>query len=466
MLYKRAHGQVHPGIKWGPFVLRIPFVHTRLSLSDLLQGVAVAGATGLALVPIFTSLLGLSFEEAVTMAMYHSVLVSLGWLAFGDPYAPGWLTPAIPFVITFITVATFRDESGAFNHTLQFQAMTALTLDFAVILIVLGWTGFGARLIEWVPNVFKGAIILGAAIAAFIRVTKAGDSANVFEKAPIAGTLGVALCLLLAFSKPIQALVPHKKWLAALVGLGLLPGFVIAGVAGVFTDEFTYNIRWELLDVGANSAALWQKTSPFVIGWPSLEMFLKALPLAFITYILFFGDVVTANEMIHNAQPARPDEKLDINNSRAHMSTGIRNIIMSVVAPFFTTQGILWTGIQVIMLKRWAAGREKLDSFFDGVSSFYVFGIPVLYVVLPLTTLLQPLLPLALAVTLILTGFACAALALSLVKDATERGAMVLAAMAFSIFEPWVGLLIGIVTIVVLCGPGVFLRKVAEAENQ
>src|SRR5690606_25136294 len=95
MLQKREHGQVQPGIKWGPFTFRIPFVHLKLSLPDMLQGIGVAGATGLALVPYFMSILGLSFEEAVTMAMIHNILISTAWMMFGDPYAPGWLTPEI-----------------------------------------------------------------------------------------------------------------------------------------------------------------------------------------------------------------------------------------------------------------------------------------------------------------------------------------------------------------------------------
>ena len=194
MLKTRPDGEVQPGIKWGPFTMRIPLIHLRFSLSDMLQGFAVAGATGLALVPYFMALLGLDFEEAVTMAMFHSMLISFSWMFFGDPYAPGWLTPAIPFVVAFITAPAYIGD-----HISQFQAMTALSLNFAFILIVLGVTGLGAKIIKIVPNVFKGGIILGAAIAAFLRVTKDGDAANVFQSAPIAGTLGVinlfSLCL-------------------------------------------------------------------------------------------------------------------------------------------------------------------------------------------------------------------------------------------------------------------------------
>lgn len=452
MLTKRPDGEVQPGFKWGPFTMRIPLVHLRFSMPDMLQGLAVAGATGLALVPYFMALLGLSFEEAVTMAMFHSLLISFSWMFFGDPYAPGWLTPAIPFVVAFITAPAYLGD-----HTSQFQAMTALSLNFAFILIFLGATGLGAKLITVVPNVFKGGIILGAAVAAFLRVTEDGDVANVFQSAPIAGTLGVVVCLVFAFSKPLQALAADKQWLAKILGFGLLPGFIIAGTVGYFTGEFEYNIRWEILDVGASAASLWEKASPFAIGWPSVDTFAASFPLALITYILFFGDVVTGNEMIEQAQKTRTDEILELNGSRAHMATGIRNAVMGIIAPFFSTQGVLWTGIQVILLKRWAQGRDKVDSIFDSIGSFYAFGLPFLFILLPLVTLLEPLLPVALAVTLILTAFACATLALSLVQDATERGAMVITAMAFSVFEPWLGLLVGIITIAALCGFKVFM---------
>lgn len=451
---KRPEGEVQPGVNWGPFTMRIPLIHLRFSLADMLQGLAVAGATGLALVPYFMALLGLGFEEAVVMAMFHSLLISFSWMFFGDPYAPGWLTPAIPFVVAFITAPAYMGE-----HTAQFQAMTALSLNFAFILIVLGVTGLGAKLLKVVPNVFKGGIILGAAIAAFLRVTKDGDAANVFQSAPIAGTLGVFICLVFAFSKPIQALAANNKILSKILGFGLLPGFIIAGIVGFFTGEFEYNIRWELLDVVGATASLWSKASPFAIGWPPIETFLASFPLALITYILFFGDVITGNEMIEQAQKSRSDEILEINSSRAHMATGIRNVIMGIAAPFFATQGVLWTGIQVVLLKKWSQGRDKVDSIFDSIGSFYAFGLPFLFIFLPLVTLLEPLLPLALAVTLILTAFACATLALSLVDDATERGAMVITGMAFSVFDPWLGLLVGLITVAALCGFRVFIPE-------
>lgn len=452
MLTKRREGDIQPGIKWGPFVLRIPFVHMRFALPEFLQGICVAGATGLALVPVMTASFGLTFEEAVTMAMFHTMLISAGWMIFGDPLAPGWLTPALPFIFAFVL-------GGGNSPEEQFQLMTALSLNFAVLLIFLGVTGLGAKLVAWVPNVLKGGIILGAAVAAFLRIFDQNDPASALNSTPLAAIAALALCMFLAFSKPFQRQAAKMPFLAKVAGLGLLPAFLVAGLVGVVTGEMQFNIQSGLLDVPAHAVSMWEKASPMYIGWPSLTMFINALPLAFITYILFFGDVVTADEMIKNSASMRPDEKLELNSNRSHMATGIRNAAMGIIAPFFGTQGVLWTGIQVIVLKRWVTGRDKMDSIFDGISAYYVYGFPVLFIVLPIVTMLQPLLPIALAVTLLLTGFACATLALNTVTDSTERGAMVLTAIAFSLFDPWTGLLAGLATIVVVVGPHVFMPK-------
>src|SRR5690606_33780174 len=53
------------GWRWGPFTLRLPFLHTRPHWPEIAQGLLVATATGLALVPILTGYFGMSFEEAI-----------------------------------------------------------------------------------------------------------------------------------------------------------------------------------------------------------------------------------------------------------------------------------------------------------------------------------------------------------------------------------------------------------------
>ncbi len=72
--------------------------------------------------------------------------------------------------------------------------------------------------------------------------------------------------------------------------------------------------------------------------------------------------------------------------------------------------------------------------------------------VAPLLTGLRPLLGVALSLTLVLTGFACAYIAMAIPRNNTSRGAVVLIGVGLALFEPWVGLLFGIVTTLLLVG--------------
>ena len=51
------------GIKWGPFTLKIPFIHIKFLTAEFLQGMVISGATAFAGAPVVMAL-GLSFEEA------------------------------------------------------------------------------------------------------------------------------------------------------------------------------------------------------------------------------------------------------------------------------------------------------------------------------------------------------------------------------------------------------------------
>ena len=125
---------------------------------------------------------------------------------------------------------------------------------------------------------------------------------------------------------------------------------------------------------------------------------------------------------------------------------------MALFAPFFPTQGVLWTGVQVIIVERWSQGRKAMPSLFCGISSYNMLGVPLLLLLLPLVTLLEPILPVALMLTLLLTAFACAYIALSLVKGEVEMGAVILGGVSLAMFDAWLGLLISIVAVLVLVG--------------
>ncbi len=457
MPIQRPDGEVQPGIKWGPFTLRVPFVHSGFELPEFLQGLLVAAATGLALVPIMTSVFGLTFDEAVLMACISSMLISSGPILFGEPFAPGWITPALPLALDFV-LATNADGTNVLETPIdKFQVMIALSLDLAIILLVLGATGLGKIFVDWLPKALKSAIIMGAAIAAFKRVF-VDDASKNLDVMPWSMTLAMGICLLLPFSIPIQRYKQKWPWLAKIASLGLLPGFVIAAVVGTAIGELSF--------VDANGVSiiqsgfmtppfesLYQKVSPFAIGFPWERMIdPDIIALAFVGYIILFGDIVTGIEVLKEAIPHRPDERIEFDSTRTHLSTGVRNILMAFFAPFFPTQGSLWTGVHVIIVKRWAEGRQSMDSLYSGISSYYIFGVPILFLYLPVVTGLKPLMPIALALTLVLTGFACAYVAMAIPRNATERGVVLLGGSAIALFSPFVGMTVAFVATFALLG--------------
>jgi hypothetical protein len=95
-----------------------------------------------------------------------------------------------------------------------------------------------------------------------------------------------------------------------------------------------------------------------------------------------------------------------------------------------------------------------MPSIFDGLGSYYLMAIPFLYVTLPFVTLMQPLMNIALNLTLVLTGFACAYVALAIPKTNAEMASALLIGLlvAFSGEYVWVALLIGILLSVFVVG--------------
>lgn len=441
MPFNRQHGAIQPGWRWGPFTLRVPFYHTRAEWPDFFQGFVVMSATSMALVPLLQGAFGLGFNEAIACAMIHILLLSLGPLLFGDPFAPGYITPVLPITIAFI-LSNYEEPVE------RFRMMTALSFDFAVLMLFFGITGLGKTFITWLPKALKGGIILGASIASFKRVFF--DDIDTFMKQPMATTAAIIVCLVFAFSKPFALYSARHKLLSILGNMGLLPGFVIAAIIGVIVGEVEFNITWGFLVPPVSD--LWDKVSPFAIGWPPLEMFLAGIPLALIGYTITFGDLITGEEVINEAADSRPDEKIDININRAHYSVSIRNCVMAVFAPFFSSQGVLWTGMHVIVVQRWRQGRESMDSLFGGISSLYLFGMPIMFFILPVITALSPMMSIALSISLILTGFACAYVAMVIPETPEERGVALLTGTSLALLEPWVGLLVGIVATFLIVG--------------
>ena len=432
------------GISWGPFTLRIPFIHIKFRAGEFFQGMVISGATAFAAVPVAMGL-GLSFEEGVALSFVAGSLIASGPIFFGEPMAPGWITPALPIVIA--AFATKGQFNGVYDPA-TFQFMAAMCIEFTILVFILGSTGWGKKLIQIIPNGLKAGIILGAALAAFYQVFVTDMDKLMLQPASMA--VAIILCVITTFSDPFKKLAEKNIFFKKIGSLGLLPGFILAGLVAFLLKEVTFDIQWgfQVPDV----VALFNKTSPLVIGFPSLPMYLEALPLVIIGYTLLFGDLITATEVLNDGQKSRPDEPLDINLDRSHLSIAVRNFLGLLINPFFPTQGALWTGVHVVVVERWKKGPKEMPSIFDGLGSYYLMGLPILYFTLPFITLMKPLMQMALTLTLILTGFACAYVAMAIPKKNTEMASALLIAVFITFFSAWVGLLVGIILSILVIG--------------
>mgnify|MGYP003625129479 FL=1 len=133
-------------------------------------------------------------------------------------------------------------------------------------------------------------------------------------------------------------------------------------------------------------------------------MFLTALPTALAAYIVLFGDVLQTKAILDEADEKRPDEKIDYDPNRSHLIFGGRNVLMSIFGPDVVMCGPLWAAMHVVIVERYKQGREAMQSIFGGSGSFR-WGTNTGLLLLPVVSLVQPILGVALALTLLIQGF-------------------------------------------------------------
>ncbi|WP_193163803.1 hypothetical protein [Microbulbifer hainanensis] len=440
------------GWRWGQFSLRVPLLHLKVVPSQMLQGLVVASGTSLIMAPVMTGYFGLSFEEALALIMLANTVLCASFLLFGEPFAPGMLTPAFPLVLTFIV-------SGYPEGPVRFQVMTALSLSLAAIALLFSLTGLSKRVMASLPAALKAGIIFGAAISALDRVFV--KDVALFESHPISATTALVVALLFTFSAPIQRLRAKSRIVDAISSLGLLPGFLAAALVGMAVGEVQFDVQWGwLLPPVAETLA---KVSPLSIGWPPLTMYLEVLPLAFVAYVILFGDFITGSEMIRSAQGERPDDPIDLNFERTQVAVATRNAVSAVIAPMFPFQGVLWTGVHAVVVQAWRSGRDKVVDLRSGIGSYYVYGLPLIYLCWPWISLIKPLMTIALMLTLALTAFACIMVAAPLVKKPLEMVSALVIGYMLAMFDVWTALAVAVFLLVAVNGHIPRWRRAATA---
>ncbi|MGO4889310.1 hypothetical protein ACJ2A9_16295 [Anaerobacillus sp. MEB173] len=435
MIRKRKEGDIHPGIKWGPFTARIPGVHLEITPNQHLQGGLLLLATCGSITPLAMKYFDISLEVAWTVSLVFLVWVLAQTILFGDVYAAGAITPALPLTIVYLNTLTPGIEAV--------HGMIAISIVVIALFLFFGITRLGEKFNNLIPASLKAGIIMGAAIAAF--QSELGRLPNM----PITLITAWVIVLLLMFSIPFASL-PDTKAKVIAGSNALLIAFSVAGVVGFFTGEVTFDLKWGIFvpPIGEVFSTL----SIWSVGLPPLEMIISVIPLGFMFYILVFGDLLVAQTLLKDADEARKDEKIDINMNRSHYVLALRNLGQILTAgPMPWLHGPIWTGVQVFLIQRYKKGRNTMDSIFSGVANFYLLAIP-LGLLLPVMGIIAPLFPVALSVTILLTGFACAYVAMSMVTNNISRGLVLMIGMLCATLGAAWGIGIGIALYILLIG--------------
>jgi hypothetical protein len=383
-------GRESPYIPLGPFKVRLPFIHYNFEMPDYLQGLLMC-AVDLAAIPLMTELLGMPFEVALAVVMLNGLLYLTHHL-LGDPTVPGWITPAVPLLMAYCAHFPMGPE--------RVHALIAFQMMLGVFSIALGATGMAKKVVEYVPSAIKSGIIMGAGLSAVSAVFQVGGKFDVLPWT-ISITIGIAFYLI--FSQHFQELKQRSRLWWNFAKLGILPIILLAVViAPLFHEAPWPTIQWGFSK--PDFVGLWSNYTVFGLGMPPLSMFISAFPTMLAVYIIVFGDVLSAKVLLDEAQQIRTDENVDYNPDRAHLIFGARNAFMSLFGPDVAMCGPKWAAMLVVVIERFKGGPKAMKSIIGGVGSFR-WGTNTGLLLLPVVTLVQPILGVALALTLLIQGY-------------------------------------------------------------
>jgi hypothetical protein len=405
-LYQRKDGEEQPYWPAGPFKVRLPFIHYRWETAEMFQAL-IMFVVSLGMIPLLEKYLGLPYDVALAYVTVCGIGFMLPAL-LGVPFVPGWITPGIPVVLLFL--GDFEPGPEAI------QALFALQFLVFVIFLVLGITRLGSTLVRIIPNSMKGGIIIGAGIAALIGEIDAGGR---LANTPISLVIGSLVCLYLMFSVSFRGLTDRLPIARKIVNYGMVPGMLIAIFTGIAVGEYKMpDVRFGI--TAPAFSEMWNYL-PFTLGFPDAKVFMLAIPTAVIAYIIAFGDIIVGQSLMQRADELRPDEHIDTNIDRVHLVTALRNALHAFFAPYPGLAGPIWTAVAATMAERYKYGRKAMESIYSGGGTFWITGFLALFM-LPLVTFFQPVLPIALSLTLVLTGYICLMVGFEQLNNNTERG--------------------------------------------
>jgi len=432
MTMKREYGKEQPYIPAGPFKIRLPLIHLKFEKVDFFQGLLLC-AVCLGAIPMLQEYLGMPFEVAMTVVVLNGILY-FAHILLGDPVIPGWITPAIPLLMLHISQYPVGPE--------RVHALIAFQFSLGILAVFLGITGLGKKVTSIVPNAMKSGVILGAGISAIMSILKKGGN---FEKYPVSIVICMGLGFYFLFSSHFKSKRNLNKFTKILSNMGSLPIIILAIFIGPLVGEAGVpNIQWGITNLAFKE--LFNNWTIFGLGLPPLKMFITGLPMVISCYIVLFGDMIQTQCLLENASKERHDEIIDYNPNRSHLIFGIRNLFMSIFGPDLTMCGPLAAAMQVVLCERYKNGRETMDSIHGGAIS-YRYGTLSGYLLLPIVTLVKPILGIALAATMLIQGYVSIRVGVLKSKTVNDLGiAGIMAAVIATRGASW-----GLASGVILC---------------
>lgn len=447
MWKNRKYGKESPYIPMGPFKLRLPFIHYRFEWPDYVQGLLMC-AVDLAAIPLMIELLGMPFEVALAVVMLNGLLYLTHHL-LGDPVVPGWITPAIPLIMVYVSQFPEGEQ--------RVHALVAFQLTLGLFSIFLGATGLAKKVVSLVPNAIKSGVIIGAGVAAITSIFQVGGR---FESFPWTISIAVGIAFYLIYSQHFNSIKNKNKFLSVLSNLGIFPVIILAIlIAPLFGEAPWPKIEWGIST--PDFATLWSEYTVFGVGFPPLMMFLTGLPTVLATYIVLFGDVLQSKAIVAEADDIRQDEKIDYNPNRAHLVFGGRNSIMSILGPDVTMCGPMWAAMQVVIIERFKKGKKSMDSIFGGSGSFR-WGTNTGLLLLPIVSLVEPILGIALALTLLIQGYVSVKVGILEARSQRDLGIAGIIAAVLAIKGAAWGFAVGILLCLLIYGKNFFKGEVDE----
>ncbi|MGM8898629.1 MULTISPECIES: permease family protein [unclassified Psychrobacter] len=452
MAIVRKHGEEQPYWPAGPFKIRLPFIHYRWEIPEMLQGLFMF-MVSLAMIPLLEQYLGMPYDAALAFCVIAGLMYLLPSL-LGVPLVPGWITPAIPIVILYLQA--FEPGPQAV------QAMFVLQLEVFLIFIFFGITGLSNRIVGFIPNSLKAGVIIGAGIAALMGEIQVGGRV---EATPISLIIGAIISGYVLFSVSFKYMVQYSRFAKVVANLGMISGMFVAMIIGWVIGEYPLpDIEWGITqpNFGAMTDFL-----IFNVGLPDISVFLLAFPTAMIAYVIAFGDILVGQALSERVDEIRPDEKIETNITRIHIVTGIRNGVLAFFAPWPGLAGPIWTAAHATLAERYALGRKAMDSIYSGGGTFWWTGLAAIFI-LPLVTLFRPVLPIALSLTLLLTAYICIMVGIEQLKTSAERGVagIVAVTLAMPAAQSTVyAIAIGIVLYILIERPNARQRKEMQANS-